>query len=107
MDNNQSNKKKKRGIGKKIILVILFIILLAGAILGYKVYKNGGGAKGLLMTAMGHDKDTILTLDKIYCLILGKSQNLTDTLLVWVGLYFSQYRPFTDTYFIKKECYTL
>ena len=48
----------------------------------YKVYKNGGGAKGLLMTAMGHDKDTILTLDKIYCLILGKSQNLTDTLIL-------------------------
>lgn len=80
--NEVKNKKKKRGIGKKIILVILFIILLAGAILGYKVYKNGGGAKGLLMTAMGHDKDTILTLDKIYCLILGKSQNLTDTLIL-------------------------
>lgn len=46
------------------------------------MYKNGGGAKGLLMTAMGHDKDTILTLDKIYCLILGKSQNLTDTLIL-------------------------
>ena len=45
--NEVKNKKKKRGIGKKIILVILFIILLAGAILGYKVYKNGGGAKGL------------------------------------------------------------
>lgn len=80
--NEVKNKKKKRGIGKKIILVILFIILLAGSILGYKVYKNGGGAKGLLMTAMGHDKDTILTLDKIYCLILGKSQNLTDTLIL-------------------------
>ena len=46
------------------------------------MYKNGGGAKGLLMTAMGHDKHTILTLDKIYCLILGKSQNLTDTLIL-------------------------
>lgn len=51
-------------------------------IFGYKVYKNGGGTKGLLMTAIGHDKDTVLSLDKMYCLILGKSQNLTDTLIL-------------------------
>ena len=34
------------------------------------------------MTAIGHDKDTVLSLDKMYCLILGKSQNLTDTLIL-------------------------
>ena len=75
-------KKKKKGIGKKILLIIIFILLAIGVIFGYKVYKNGGGTKGLLMTAIGHDKDTVLSLDKMYCLILGKSQNLTDTLIL-------------------------
>ncbi len=76
------SKKKKRGIGKKVFLVILFILLITGLAFGYKVYKNGGGVKGLLMAVVGHNKDSVLKLDKIYCLILGKSQNLTDTIIL-------------------------
>ena len=49
----KETKKKKKGIGKKIALVIIFIILIAGAVFGYNVYKNGGGLKGFLAQPLG------------------------------------------------------
>ena len=78
----KDKKKKKRKTGKKIILVLLFILLITGAVFGYKVYQNGGGLKGFLATAIGHNQETVKTLPKIYCLLLGQSQNLTDTLII-------------------------
>ncbi|MBR1802696.1 MAG: LCP family protein [Clostridia bacterium] len=58
------------------------MLLVVGAFIGYRVHKNGGGLKGLLATAVGHDENTVKNLPKIYCLVLGKSQNLTDTIMV-------------------------
>ena len=75
-------KKKKSGIGKKIILTLLVIILVLAGVFGYQIYKNGGGLKGVLATLMGHNENTVNTLDKFYCLVIGKSQNLTDTLIL-------------------------
>ena len=74
--------KKKKGIGKKILLVLILLLLVVGGIFAYKVYKNGGGLKGILATAIGHDQETIKNLPKIYCVLLGQSQNLTDTIMV-------------------------
>ena len=82
--NNKDNKEKKSGIGKKILLTILLIILIFSGIFGYKVYKNGGGLRGVLATLMGHNAETVNKLPKYYCLIIGKSQNLTDTLILAV-----------------------
>ena len=78
----KETKKKKRGIGKKIALVIIFIILIAGAVFGYNVYKNGGGLKGFLATAIGHNQETLKNLPKMYCLLLGQSEELTDTIMI-------------------------
>ena len=78
----RDKKRKKRGFGRKFALIILFVILVSGAVLGYNVYKNGGGLKGFLATAMGHNQDTVKTLPKVYCLLLGKSEDLTDTIMV-------------------------
>ena len=75
-------KKKKSGIGKKIALVIIFVILIAGTIFAYKVYQNGGGLKGFLATAIGHNQETLKNLPKIYCLLLGQSEELTDTIMI-------------------------
>lgn len=75
-------KKKKGGKGKIVLLVILLIILIAGGVFAYKVHKNGGGISGMLATTLGHDENTVNNLEKIYCLILGKSQNLTDTMIL-------------------------
>ena len=58
------NKKKKKGIGKKILLLLLLLLLIVGGVFAYKVHKNGGGLKGLLATAVGHDQETVKTLPK-------------------------------------------
>lgn len=77
-----NKKKKKGGIGKKIAIIIILVVLVIGIFVGYRVYRNGGGLKGFLATAVGHDENTVKDLPKLYCLLLGKSQNLTDTIMV-------------------------
>lgn len=82
-ENIKGNKgKKKKHIFRNVILILLLIIVIAGGIFAYKVYKNGGGVQGILKTSLGHDENTVNNLDKIYCLILGQSQNLTDTIMI-------------------------
>ncbi len=78
----KSKGKRKRGVGKRVFLFILLILLVAGGFVGYKVHKNGGGLKGLLATAVGHDENTLKNLPKIYCVLLGQSENLTDTIMI-------------------------
>lgn len=75
-------KSKKKGIGKKIAIVILLILLVIVITLGIRIYQNGGGLKGLLATAVGHDSNTVKNLPKIYCVLLGQSENLTDTIMI-------------------------
>lgn len=75
-------KKKKKRVIKKILLILVLLLLIVGGIFGYKVYKNGGGLKGILATAIGHNQETVKTLPKIYCVLLGQSENLTDTIMV-------------------------
>ena len=79
---NKKSNKRKSGIFKKILLVLLLVILVSGAIFAYRVYQNGGGKKGFLATIVGHTPDTVKSLEKMYCLLLGKSQNLTDTIMI-------------------------
>lgn len=81
--NTKTNeKKKKSGKAKIILLVILLIILICGGLFTYKVHKNGGGLKGMAATLLGHNEETVNKLPKIYCLILGKSEDLTDTIML-------------------------
>lgn len=81
-EQTKKTKKNKNGIGKKIAVIILLIILVVGIILGVRIAQNGGGLKGFLATAVGHDSDTVKNLPKIYCLLLGQSENLTDTIMI-------------------------
>lgn len=78
----KKEKKKKKGIGKKIALAILLILLVIAIIIGVRVAQNGGGLKGLLATVVGHDSNTLKNLPKIYCLLLGQSETLTDTIMI-------------------------
>ena len=75
-------KKKKKHTFLRIVLILLVIIGIAGVVFAVKVQQNGGGIQGLLKTSLGHDENTVNTLDKMYCLILGRSQNLTDTIML-------------------------
>ena len=81
-NNNKNKKKKNNHIFAKVVVVLLLIIAIAAGIFIYKVNKNGGGLQGVLKTSLGHDEDTVNNLEKIYCLLLGQSQNLTDTIMV-------------------------
>lgn len=87
MKEESKEKKKKKVKGKKhiflrIVIILLVIIGIAGAVFAYKVHKNGGGIRGVIKTSLGHDEETVNNLDKIYCLLLGQSENLTDTIML-------------------------
>ena len=75
---SESNWRKK----KKIFLVFVLLIAVAGGVFAYKVIKNGGGIEGTLITVLNHDENTVATLPKVYCVLLGQSQNLTDTIML-------------------------
>lgn len=83
----ESKEKKKKVKGKKhvflrVVIILLVIIGIVGTVFAYKVYKNGGGLRGVIKTSLGHDGDTVNNLEKIYCLLLGQSENLTDTIML-------------------------
>lgn len=83
--NNNSNlkkRKKKRKVFGKIVLIILLVIIILAGIFAYKVYKNGGGLVGIVTTIVGTDPEEIKELPDFYCLLLGKSEFMTDTIMV-------------------------
>ena len=77
----KTNKKKKK-VFLTVVLILILIIAIAGAVFAYKVHQNGGGLQGVLKTSLGHDENTVNNLDKMYCLFLGQSENLTDTIML-------------------------
>lgn len=87
MKNNRNIKNKKKKVWKKVLLIIVLILLIAGCVFAYKVHKNGGGLKGVLATAVGHDENTKKNLGEFQCLLLGISTDeegalLTDTIMI-------------------------
>lgn len=80
--NHKKGKKKKRKTGRKILLVLLLIIIIVGAVFAYKVHQNGGGLQGIITTVVGSSMEKVKNLDDIYVLCIGKSQNMTDTIIV-------------------------
>lgn len=87
MKNNKKSKDKKQKrkglrIFGKIILILLLIIIIFAGIFAYKVYKNGGGLTGIVSTLVGTDPEKTKNLPDFYCLLLGKSEAMTDTIMV-------------------------
>lgn len=72
------NKKKKR-IGRRIFIIILLILAVLGGIFAKRVYDLNGNWVAALM---GHNKETLENLDKIYILVMGESEGLSDTMIV-------------------------
>ena len=77
----KNKRKKKKNIFLRVVLILILVIIIAAAILLYKKYKDEGWS-GVSKTLLGHDEETVNSLDKMYCLILGQSQNLTDTIIL-------------------------
>lgn len=80
--NSKPKRKKKSKVLLIILVILLIILIIAGSWFGYRVYKNGGGLQGVLATIVGHDENTLKNLPKVYCLVTGQSQNLTDTIML-------------------------
>ena len=80
-EKNVNKKGKKKSIVLRVILLLIIVLILATVILFYKKYKEEGWA-GVSKTLLGHNEETVNSLDKMYCLILGQSQNLTDTIIL-------------------------
>lgn len=102
-NNNKKKKTKKHKILKTLLILFLLII---STIIGYFVYgtiKNGGGTQGLVATAMGQTKEEIENLEPFSALLLGSSQNMTDTIMIL------KYNPQTQNAYlisIPRDTYT-
>jgi len=83
---NLKKEKKKKIKIRKIIKIILLLMLVALIIWGIsfaiKVKENGGGTAGVIGAVVGTDEETLAKLPEIYCVLLGQSQNLTDTIML-------------------------
>ena len=86
MNNNRRTKdkrgKKKSHIFRNIFLILLLIIIVLAGLFAYKVYQNGGGLSGIVTTLVGTDPEKVKNLPDFYCLLLGKSEAMTDTIMV-------------------------
>ena len=79
---NEKSKKESKHILRKILLTILLIIVIVAVVFFIYVQKNGGGIKGIVTTVVGSSADKIKELPDIYMLVMGKSENMTDTIMV-------------------------
>ena len=95
MNKNKKNykkktKKKRHSFLKKFLLLILFIIVIIATYFIYGTIKNGGGLSGFLSTIVGQTSEESENLEPISALILGSSQNMTDTIMI------AKYNPKTQ-----------
>ena len=85
---------------------MILILLIIVSIIGYFIYgtiKNGGGTQGLVATAMGQTQEEIENLEPFSALLLGSSQNMTDTIMIF------KYNPKTQQAYlisIPRDTYT-
>lgn len=81
-DKKEDKKKNKKHTLRKVLLTILLIIIAIGIIFFIHVQKNGGGLKGIVTTVIGSSAEKEKELQDIYLLVMGKSENMTDTIMV-------------------------
>lgn len=74
-------KKKKNRFLKKFFLFLLMVIIVFFIYFAIRVVQNGGGVQGIVTTIVGSSKTEVENLDDIYVLCLGKSLNMTDTIM--------------------------
>ena len=97
MKKNKETKKKKSKkytILKTLLILILISVLAFVAFFIYKTKKNGGGTQGLISTVMGQTQEELEKLEPFSALLLGSSQNMTDTIMVF------KYNPQTQNAYL-------
>lgn len=93
IENNKKTKKikkKKHKFLKKFLLILLFILIIIAGYFTYGIIHNGGGLKGFLSTIFNQSVEETKNLEPISALVLGSSQNLTDTIMI------AKYNPQTQ-----------
>ena len=78
----EKRRKKKRHIIRKIFLTIFTLLLIAIIVFAIFIIKNGGGLKGILTTIVGSDAEQVKNLEDLTFLAVGKSQGMTDTIMI-------------------------
>lgn len=81
-ENKKKKVKKKHPALRIILLLIVVAILITGIIITVKTVQNGGGLQGFLSTMLGNDTTKLKDMPKFEVLVLGESENLTDTIMV-------------------------
>ena len=79
---NKKKKKKKHKVLKFILSLFLIAVLIFAGIFLKRWHDNGWTLGGLVATILGHDANTLANLPRVNILVIGQSQNLTDTLMV-------------------------
>ena len=79
----KKKKKKKHKILKKVLCLVLIAFLIFAGIFVNNWRKNGFTLGGLVATILGHNPDTLAKLPRVNVLLIGQSENLTDTLMVF------------------------
>ncbi len=87
---SKKGKKKKHHFLKKFLFTLFIIIIIIAGYFTYGTIKNGGGLSGFLSTLLGQSTEETKKLEPISALVLGSSQNLTDTIMV------AKYNPQTQ-----------
>lgn len=79
-------KKKKKSSFKAFLTLLILIAIISGVLFGMKIYENGGGLQGFLLTTLGVNKKELDDLETIYVLVMGVStdleKELTDTIML-------------------------
>lgn len=82
----KKNKKKKKKKNHRILKIVLSLILIGILVFAGLFIKrwseNGFTFGGFVATILGHDANTLANLPRMNMLVIGQSQNLTDTILV-------------------------
>lgn len=93
IENNRKTKKikkKKHKFLKRFLLILLFFLIIIAGYFTYGTIHNGGGLKGFLSTIFNQSVEETKNLEPISALVLGSSQNLTDTIMI------AKYNPQTQ-----------
>ena len=80
-EKKKKSKKKKKLLWKIILIIVLILSAIAGVI-AYRAQQLGGGLQGIVAATLGHTEETKKNLGTIEFIAFGKSQNLTDTIIV-------------------------
>lgn len=82
--NNMKKKGKKKNnvVLKSFLVIILICVVTLAGLFVKRMNENGWTLGGFVATILGHDSSTLANLSRINVLVIGRSQNLTDTLLV-------------------------